>query len=309
MTLQVQHLKSPTVEEALVDLQSRLSPISDAPAQEARTILEHAAGLSWARILSRPQLRLTEESTERAETMVMRRLAGEPLAYVIGRVEFCGIGLSVDRRALIPRPETELMAELVRRIYSFADATPRLAIDLGTGSGCLALALAGWFPHCTVIASDLSPAALSLAQENLARARMRNLHLVAGDCLAPFRTSFDLVAANLPYVPDSRLSGLSPEVIRHEPPLALNGGPDGLEIYRRVFSDLPVLFADDGVLAFEMDESNVATGASLLRDLLPTRPVSVFTDQFGRNRFLIAAPMGMPVTEAARSLSLELVEP
>ena len=309
MNLQVKHSGPPTVAEALGDLSSRLSPASDAPAHEARTILKHAAGLSWSQVLAHPQRRLSEESSELVERILVRRLAGEPLAYVVGRLEFCGIELHVDRRALIPRPETELMAELVRRIYSFADVTPRLAIDIGTGGGCLALALARWFSECTVIASDISPTALSLARENLAQARLRNVHLVAGDCLAPLRAKFDLVIANLPYVPEARLPELPGEVIEQEPSLALNGGPDGLAVYRRVFSDLPLLLAAGGVLVFEMDESNISAGSSLLRERLRTRRIFVVNDQFARNRFLVAAPMGMPVPQAARSLSLDLVHP
>ena len=241
MNLQVKHPGPPTVAKALADLQCRLSPISDAPAHEARTILEHAAGLSWAQILSQPQRRLSAESAERVETVSMRRLAGEPLAYVVGRIEFCGMELRVDRRALIPRPETELMAELVRRIYSFADDAPGLAIDLGTGSGCLALALARWFPQCTIIASDVSPTALSLARDNQAQAHSGNVHLVAGDCLSPFGKRFDLVVANLPYIPASRLRELPHEVHNHEPSIALDGGADGLSVYRRVFSELSSL--------------------------------------------------------------------
>lgn len=306
MNLQVKHSGHPTVAETLAELQSRLSPISDAPAQEARTILKQAGGLSWSQILAHPQRRLSDASAQRAEMMLARRLAGEPLAYVLGRLEFCGIELRVDQRALIPRPETELMADLIRRIYSFAETAPRLAIDVGTGGGCLALALARWFPGCAVVASDISAAALSLAQENLARTQSTNVRLVAGDCLAPFRTKFDLIVANLPYIPQCRLSGLPQEVRQQEPVLALNGGPDGLAAYRRVFEDLPFLLGGHSVLAFEMDESNIHAGASLLRDRWPARPVFVIDDQFARKRFLVAGPM--EVKRAARSLGLNFVQ-
>ena len=307
MSLEVRQVKPPTVAEALAYLRSRLPPTSDCTDSEARTLLKYGAGLDSTQILAHPERRLSDDSAERVEGLLMRRLAGEPLAYVVGRLEFCGLDLAVDWRALIPRPETELMAELVRRIYSFADSIPRLAIDIGTGSGCLALALARWFADCTVIASDISPAALSLARENLVQTQSRIVHLVAGDGLAPFRTRFDLVVANLPYVPQDRLSELPEEVSGQEPSLALDGGADGLAVYRRVFGDVGFLLDVGGVVVFEMDGANVAAGCSLLRERLPGRPVYIVNDQFGRARFLVVAPA--PVRQAARSLNLELVQP
>ncbi len=307
MSLEVRQVKPPTVAEALAYLRSRLPPISDCTDSEARTLLKYGAGLDWTQVLAHPERRLSDDSAERVEGMLMRRLAGEPLAYVVGWLEFCGLDLAVDWRALIPRPETELMAELVRRIYSLADDAPGIAIDLGTGSGCLALALAHWFPECTVIASDVSPTALSLARENLAHAQLRTVRLVAGDCLAPFRGQFDLVVANLPYVPEARLPELPHEISKQEPSTALDGGADGLSVYRRVFAEVSPLLDPDAVLVFEMDESNISAGHSLLSEQLSGRPVFIVNDQFGRARFLATAPKALP--QAARSLGLDLVQP
>ncbi len=297
----------PTIGDKLSYVGSVLTDVTDEAGLEARRLLQAAAGLTWTQIIAGPNRRLAAATVERLNAMIAQRLAGEPLAYILGEVEFDGLRLIVDKRALIPRPETELMVELVRRIYQAAGARPGLAIDVGTGSGCLAMALAHSYPDCLVVASDSSLDALMVANRNRTRLSMPNLCLVAADCLQPFAGRFDLVVANLPYVPSGRLAQLQTEVREHEPVVALNGGPDGLALYRRLFADLPSVLADDGIVVCELDETNAEVGRPLLKARLPGRPAFLLRDQFGKKRFLVVAPIEA-ARQVARGLRIDLIE-
>src|SRR5439155_346206 len=165
-----------------------------------------------------------------------------PLHYILGEREFWSLPLAVDRRVLVPRPETELVVETALRLAPAA----RRVLDVGTGSGAIAAALARELPAARVWASDVDTDALAVARANLAR-QAPGVALVCGDLLAPFRTAaFDLVAANPPYVADAELGGLAPEVRDHEPPVALAAGPDGLAALGRLMAEAPRVLAAGG---------------------------------------------------------------
>jgi release factor glutamine methyltransferase len=201
--------------------------------------------LMLARILDVPRLKLylnferelSDPELGQAREMVRRRAAREPLQHILGSVSFCGFEIKCSPTALVPRPETELLAE---RAWQFAGSlAPRepVCLDLGTGTGCIAIAIAHQSPATMVHAVDLSTEALALASENAAASgvahRIRFHH---GDAFAavPAGTMFDLIVSNPPYIATAEISGLQPEVRDYDPRLALDGGEDGMAFYRKI---------------------------------------------------------------------------
>ena len=229
--------------------------------------------------------RLREAGTPRREAFeaaVSRRVAGEPLAYVLGATGFRTLELTVDRRALIPRPETELLVDHALRLVRSGRA-----LDVCTGSGCLALALAAEGGFSQVIGSDVSGDAVDLAALN-ARACRLPVSLVRSDLGTAFRGErFDLLVSNPPYLTEAEYQGLDSSVKAWEPREALVSGPDGLAATRRLLEQAPGLLAPGGWLVMELDFSRgdltagLARGAGLVA-------VNVLNDLFGRARYLVA---------------------
>jgi release factor glutamine methyltransferase len=222
------------------------------PTLEIDLILAHALGLKRLDLyldLDRP---LTEAQLETLRPLVKRRAAREPLQYILGSVDFAGIRLAVDARALIPRPETEeLVGILTERLR---DAPPARILDLGTGSGALALALAHAFPDAKVTATDASAEALDLARENAARNNLsERLTLLEGswwDAL-PAEASFDLIVSNPPYLTEAELQTAAPEVADHEPHCALVAGSEGMADLQVILAGVQSFLAEGGLLALE----------------------------------------------------------
>jgi len=181
--------------------------------------------------------------------LVSRRLAGEPVAYLLGHKEFWSLDLLVDARVLIPRPDSETLVE--EALDRVAAAGARIA-DVGTGSGALALALAKERPEAQVFATDISPDALAVAGANAERLGL-NVTFLQGDLIAPLLTEgrFDLIVANLPYIPSADIDGLAADV-RSEPHLALDGGTDGLALIRKLVAGAPAVLQPGGCLALEI---------------------------------------------------------
>ena len=213
---------------------------------------------------------------------VARRIAGEPIQYVVGVTGFRRLVLGTDRRALIPRPETEGIVDLALRL-----APSGRALDLGTGTGCLALALADEGAWRDVTAIDASEDALSLARENGERSGLE-VRWLLGDWAAPVRSErFDVIVCNPPYIATGELAGLDRSVTDWEPMLALDGGPDGLDVPRRVLVEAREVAAPGAALVMELDASRAADTADLARALGWT-DITVHDDLFGRPRYLAA---------------------
>jgi release factor glutamine methyltransferase len=197
----------------------------DDPRLDAEILLCEATGWDRTELALDPDRGVPPHEGRRFAEMVRRRLRREPVAYILGRRGFRHIELAVDRRVLIPRPETELLVELALELR------PRRVLDVGTGSGAVALAIAGELPGCKVTATDTSPAALEVARANAERLGLADrVELVAGTL--PPSTEFDLVVANLPYVSEAEWGALEPEVTEWEPGEALLAGTDGLDAIR-----------------------------------------------------------------------------
>lgn len=264
--------------------------IEDA-AQELRWIVERASGRSAADQV----VALDEPATVREVTfvdqMVTRRAAGEPLQYVLGRWGFRTLDLLVDRRVLIPRPETEVVAGLAVDALA-ALGRPGIAVDLGTGSGAIALSLAAerW-PNVEVWASDASADALAVARANLAGLGRRAgvVRLVEGDWFAALPPelagTIDVVVSNPPYVADGE--PLAPEVADWEPREALVAGPDGLDDLRRIVAEAPRWLAPGGVLVVEIGETQGAAVVELAM-VAGLVDATVHPDLAGRDRAVVA---------------------
>lgn len=228
----------------------------EAAALEAGWLLAGAWGCDRGAVLRRVREPLPEAVAAAFAALLQRRLAREPLQYILGTWEFWSLELAVNPAVLIPRPETELLVERALAVAATleppADRPLRLA-DIGTGSGCIAIALAKHLPQAEVWATDLSPAALALARANAARHGVAGrIRLRAADlCTGLPAGGFDLVAANPPYVPTAELAALEPE-LAWEPRAALDGGADGLDVYRRLVPMAAATLRPGGWLLLEI---------------------------------------------------------
>lgn len=229
--------------------------IGNAP-QEALWIIEEASDITRLQIYADTRDVIDPETYQRVVSLIERRVLHEPLQYVLGSQEFCGVDIAVKPGVLIPRPESELLVdEAILLLRSHAQP---LIIDVGTGSGCLAISIARALKQAVVIATDLSASALQVAKSNAEKyAKNAQILWLSGDLLAPLLSGrlagkVTAIIANLPYISHDEWDRLSPDVKDFEPRLALDGGPDGLDIYRRLLQEAPCVLAPDGVVLMEI---------------------------------------------------------
>ena len=265
---------------------------------EAELLLRHALGLGHNRgallsHLAEPHA-VEDETLARFEALMSRRLAREPSAYILGTREFFHLDLEVTPAVLIPRPETETVVEEAIRLarvmrHNDSPAADAFVVaDIGTGAGPIALSLARALPDATVLATDVSHEALDVAQRNAARHALADrITLLHGDLLAPLTHRLDLLVANLPYVTTSDLAALEPEVRDHEPSMALHGGPDGLDLIRRLLDEAHAHLRPARVLVLEIGYNQAQmpprSGAAF-----PDAQITVLNDLAGRPRVLVA---------------------
>ena len=253
------------------DQLQRNPDLRDDAARDAALLLRHALGISHAVQLAEPERELTPAQQAAFDALIQRRLANEPIQYITGEQEFYGLALGVTPAVLIPRPETEILVEAVLREVKRAGLQSALRIlDVGTGSGAIAIALAHHLPHARVTAVDLSSAALEVAASNAARhglaSRIRFVASDLLDALPPDELLFDVIVSNPPYVPTADRDSLHPQVRDHEPAAALFAGPDGLDIYRRLIPQARAALRPNGLLALEIGHGQREAIASLLND-------------------------------------------
>ena len=256
-----------TIGELLTSGTARLRKAGSESARlDAELLLGWAVGADRTALIAHPEAPVGADAAAAYEGAIVRREAGEPVAYIRGLKEFYGLAFAVDRRALIPRPETELLvAEAEREVaWRLTSAprpagTPRLRVaDVGTGSGAIAIALATllrrrrMLPEVSILAVDCSADAVGLARENaVAHAVADEVVFREADLLPAVEPAFDLILANLPYIPAAEIDGL-PVAASFEPRLALDGGPDGLDAIRRLLAALPSALAPEGTALLEI---------------------------------------------------------
>ena len=232
------------------------------PRLNAELLLAHTLSLSREGLYVRLQNLIRKEEKETVEGLIKRRISGEPLQYILGHQEFWSIDFQVDSRALIPRPETELLVEQALLILSENPFNrPPFVLEIGTGSGAVAIALAKEAKDIFMVASDISRDALRLAKENAASSGfLHQLKFVNGNLFDPFRLlrerePFDLILSNPPYIPFPEIEGLDKEVRDYEPIIALDGGEDGLTFYRDIISQAPLYLKKGGWLLLEIGQA------------------------------------------------------
>ena len=230
----------------------------EAPRLDAELLLAEATGRDRAGLAADPDAGVEADAARRFGAMVRRRVAREPVAYILGRKGFRRLELAVDARVLIPRPETELLVEAA------VELAPRRVLDVGTGSGAVALAVADELERAEVVASDTSLEALAVAKANRDRLGLgERVRLIEGSY--PAEPGFDLVLANLPYVGDGEWKGLAPEIARFEPRGALVAGPTGLEAIDALLGAVATRALRTRAVALEVGVGQAATVAELVR--------------------------------------------
>ena len=279
-----------TIGEALRDAAVRLEPVGGTGRLDAVFLLAHAGGVSRAEMIAYRERQLGPEIVQRFEELVELRERGAPLAYVTGEAGFYGRMFGVDARVLVPRPETELAVEWAVRHLRAIGRESGSAADVGTGSGAIAVTLATELPGLGVYASDLSQDALAVARRNAARnevfQRVTFLHGDLAEPLLPY-APFDCVVANLPYVPSAECAA-APDPVSFEPLLARDGGPDGLDRYRRLVPGLRGLIAPRGIAVLEAAPTNARALETLVRSAIPAAGVETLADYAGLDRFVVA---------------------
>ena len=258
----------------------------------AEWLLCDACGLSRVELYTNYDRPLTQDELARMHVGVERRAAGEPLQYVTGEMPFRHIVLRCERGVLIPRPETEVLVDAVLEHLAHAPAWARV-LDLCTGTGCIACSIANERPETVVIASDISPQAVSLAERNSralgCEGRVDVLECDLADAVVPeFEGTFEVLVSNPPYIPSEVLAENIPAEVRDfEPALALDGGTDGLDVFRRILELAPRMLAPGGLLAVELFEEALDEAAALVRAAGGWEGVEIRPDLTGRPRVLL----------------------
>ena len=266
--------------------------------REAGSLLSHVISRDQSFLITHAEDAVGDDNLDTFSELLDRRAAGEPLQYLVGRQEFFSLEFEVTPDVLIPRPETELLVENALNLVPGRDAKVSIC-DVGTGSGCIVVSLLHELPNARAIALDLSPAAIEVAKRNAARNSVGDrLEFLVSDCFSGLRDTdgpFDLVVSNPPYVPTGHIEGLQREVRNHEPHLALEAGPDGLSVIRRLLSDVGNHLKGGGHFLFEMGFDQ---GEAVRRLIEPM-------EQSGDWKLVDIYPdlQGIPRTVALRKLS------
>ncbi len=277
-------MKTNNLHTWLVQARQALINVSETHDLEAQVLAAHVLGQSRAWILAHPATQLTYSQTGRLNVLLEQLVKGAPLPYLIGRSDFHGLSFQVSPDVLIPRPETELMIETA---LSWLKNHPdrHSAVDVGTGSGCIAITLAYKAASLKILAVDCSWQALEIARKNTRQYQLDSrIQFARTDLLYGINFQFDLICANLPYIPSQKLAALS--VAKHEPRLALDGGSDGLRVIDRLAGDARKWLSPGGLLLLEIESEQGKSAVNLVRQYHPAAKISVLNDLAGHTRLL-----------------------
>ena len=272
-----------TVGEVYNQLIFRLKKNSETPGLDAQELLRRVMERPGSWVMAHPEALLMDAQAAAVENLVVRLEGGTPLPYVLGRWEFFGLEFEVTPDVLIPRPETEL---LVERAIAWLQAHPdrRHAADIGTGSGCIGIALAANVSDLRVMASDISPEAVKMARRNAIKNGVEKQTEFLCCDLFPPESEFNLIVANLPYIPTQTLQRLP--IYGREPTLALDGGADGLALIRRFLTAAPDRLIPGGLLLMEIEATEGPMALSLACDTFTEAVIHMHQDLAGRDRIL-----------------------
>lgn len=279
----------------LLDISAgRLGSFSDTPQLDAQVILAHIIQKPRAWVIAHPEHAVGNEKRENFELALKKLEAGEPLPYVLGKWEFFGLEFDITKDVLIPRPETEL---LVEKAIAWLQAHPgkRNVADIGTGSGAIAVAIAANVTDVSILATDISPAALQVAKHNAGKFNAQNqIDFIECDLLPKSRvkrktsdlrlSTFNLICSNPPYIPTETMHTLP--IFGREPTIALDGGADGLEFYRRLFKLAPDWLAPNGMMLLETEAALGMQALSLACNSFSDVNIHLHKDLAGHDRLL-----------------------
>ncbi len=260
----------------------------ETPRLDAQVLLAHVTGHNRTWLLSHPEASLTTEQEKAIQAATRQLVKGVPLPYVLGHWEFFGLDFIVTPSVLIPRPETELLIEVALQLIRTHPGRVHHILDIGTGSGIIPITLATHVPHARFMATDISSAAIKIAQENAERHGVTDsIEFIQADLLPNDMPTFpfELICANLPYIPTETLKAL--EIYGKEPTLALDGGVDGLDLIRRLISVLSEKNMVEGLLLLEIEQRQGQTVKTLAGEYFPGADIQIKKDLAGNDRLAI----------------------
>ena len=270
---------------------------SPTPALDARLLLQHLLNVSHSYLIGHDDAELTVEQARQYANLLAQAAQSTPIPYLIGTAPFMDIDLRVTPDVLIPRPETE---QLVETAVSWAmDHSASRIVDVGTGSGCIAISLARRLPQCEITAVDISAAALAIAAENGMEFAPDRITFLQSDLLAATDTRFDIIAANLPYVTEAEWTQLDDGVKFHEPSLALIGGEDGFDLIKRLLSQAITRLAANSLILLEIGWKQGQTAVNLARHFFPDADIELLTDLAGHDRLVTIHNRPLPTVVMA----------
>lgn len=273
-----------TIHEAWAFGRDQLAQASFTPDLDARLLLEHVLQVGHSYLLAHGEKPLSPVQISAYEALIARAAVKEPVPYLIGKSSFYGFDLHVQPAVLIPRPETE---QLVDHALSWAGSRAGLrVVDVGTGSGCVAIAMSRHLAPSTLLATDISLAALEIARVNAQNLAQQPVHFVQSDLLAPLAGPFDLVLANLPYIADDEWTIVDDGVKWYEPSVALSGGVDGLDLLRALLRQAALKLRPGGAIFLEIGWRQGTAVRQLAGELFPLADIKVLTDLAGQDRIV-----------------------
>jgi release factor glutamine methyltransferase len=262
----------------------------ESPRLQAELLLAHVLNTPRMQLYLNFERVLTTAEVDGLRELIRRRSRREPWQHIVGSTSFCGLEISVNRHVLIPRPETELLAEFGWSFLSTLNSQPSTALDFGTGSGCIAIALAVKCPAAKVSATDLSQEALEMAKQNAAIHQVADrIDFFNGDGFTglPREIRFDLIVSNPPYIPSAEIDSLQPEVRDYDPRQALDGGPDGLDYLRRLAAEASLFLKPQGRIMLEFGDGQSDSAAKIF-EKQNWIVEAIREDYSQRSRFLVA---------------------
>lgn len=273
-----------TIREALAFGHNQLRSVSPTPALDARLLLQHVLGVSHAYLVGHGDEGVTAVAQHQYSALLARARQKEPIPYITGTAPFFGLDFRVTPAVLIPRPETEQLVEL-----AIAWARPRgpvHIVDVGTGSGCIAVSLAVHLPQARITAVDISLQALAIAQENAQRHALGRIQFLQGSLLSPLSHPVDLIVANLPYVTDQEWTALDDGVKWYEPAVALQGGPNGLALIQDLLHQAAARLHVNGLILLEIGWQQGRAAQAVAQAAFPQAHVRVLPDLAGHDRIV-----------------------
>lgn len=273
------------IQEAWAYGRQTLTQASSSPDLDARLLLEHVLQVNHSFLAAHGDDGLSPEEENSYRSLISRAERREPIPYIMGTAEFYGYSFIVNPSVLIPRPETEALVELATA-WARMHKTCRI-VDTGTGSGCIAISLALNLPKSEIWATDLSLDALSTARKNAQNLAPSRINFIQGDLLSPIEPGVDLIVANLPYVADDEWTVVDDAVKWYEPKIALAGGPDGLDLIRKLLQQATVRLSPGGAIFLEIGWKQGPIAEEIAQGYFPSAIITLKSDFAGHDRYLI----------------------